>query len=258
MNEIIAWKTRNSNSYRLKGEMIARMSKEELSLEVFTSLSDFLSEEYIKESDGDYRKKRGQFFTPKEVGLYMAHQFDIKGKEIRLLDPGAGVGSLTAAFCSRIAQYKDRISLTVDAYDCDKKVVPLLKRMLFCCKEVLHQKGHSFNYNVIQKNFILDNPNFLNSRTLFGNNGNNKEGVLYDYVLSNPPYYKLNKNSPEASLLKEFVCGQPNIYSFFMALSLEMLKNLRTGSGVKARSVPELGHFSERRENRSKGFTIIL
>lgn len=187
----------------------------------FVSFSDALSAAFVAKSDAAESKKMGQFFTPKEVALFMAAQFDIRGKEVRLLDPGAGIGSLTAAFCEEVKKQPRQVSVVADLYETDPKVIPLLERVLKGCKEGLEELGHSFKYNIVTKNFVLDNPNFLSTRTLFGNKD---EEAYYDCVISNPPYYKLNKDSAEARLMKEFVSGQPNIYTFFMALSLEMLK----------------------------------
>ena len=54
----------------------------------------------------------------------------------------------------------------------------------------------------------------------------------YDLVISNPPYYKLNKSSPEALALQEYVYGQPNIYAFFMLLSGMLLDENGGGSSL--------------------------
>jgi len=183
--------------------------------------ADALGSEYAKNSDVAERKKKGQFFTPKEVSLFMAKLFTVKKANIRLLDPGAGIGSLTAAFCETIKESKKPISLTADLYETDEKVIPKLRDVLIFCKHELTSRGHRFDFNIIKKNFILGNPNFLKSHTLFSKDSKIQH---YDYIISNPPYYKLNKNSEESVLMKEFVSGQPNIYAFFMALSLEMLK----------------------------------
>ena len=44
----------------------------------------------------------GQFMTPATIAVFMASLFSpLNRPEIRLLDPGAGVGSLTAAFVQR-------------------------------------------------------------------------------------------------------------------------------------------------------------
>ena len=40
----------------------------------------------------------GQFLTPAPTAYLLASMFDISGSAIRLLDPGAGIGSLLAAF----------------------------------------------------------------------------------------------------------------------------------------------------------------
>lgn len=186
------------------------------------TFADNVELDYLRESDPVERKKRGQFFTPGEVALFMAGQFDITKREIKLLDPGAGIGTLTAAFCECIRNQSDYKTVVADLYENDEKVIPYLERVLRKCKIVLGKEGHTFQYNIITKNFIRDNPNYFYSRTLFGIQ---KEQSYYDCVISNPPYYKLNIKSPEASLMKEFVSGQPNIYPFFMSLGLEMCKS---------------------------------
>jgi type I restriction-modification system DNA methylase subunit len=51
-------------------------------------------------------KPKGQFFTPKQVGIFMAELFDISRDKITLLDPGAGTGALSAAFCEKLLNRK--------------------------------------------------------------------------------------------------------------------------------------------------------
>lgn len=50
------------------------------------------------------RKKIGQFFTSRETAEYMASMFDFSRMqgEVRILDPGAGTGVLTAAIVDRL------------------------------------------------------------------------------------------------------------------------------------------------------------
>ncbi len=62
-----------------------------------------LSDWYIKTKDQELRKSKGQFFTPKEVSVFMSNLVSISHNEIRLLDPGAGVGTLSAAFCEKVS-----------------------------------------------------------------------------------------------------------------------------------------------------------
>ena len=186
-----------------------------------TNYAELLSEEATQNSDLDERKRRGQFFTSKQISIFMAGMFDIRKASFSLLDPGAGIGILSAAFCECLLNLEKPRALSLDAYETDIKLIPYLNKVLRKCKLMLTAHGHTFIYNVINKDFILENPNYLNKKTLFGTPD---QPVYYDYVISNPPYYKLNKNSPQSRIVNDLVSRQPNIYSFFMALSLEMLK----------------------------------
>ena len=63
---------------------------------------------FLEEMPKVKRKGKGQFFTSKETAEYMADLFDYDsfGKTVRLLDPGAGTGILTAAFVDRAIRSK--------------------------------------------------------------------------------------------------------------------------------------------------------
>ena len=62
----------------------------------------------------------GQFMTPSIVAQYMASLFRPNPKGlIRLLDPGAGVGSLTAAFLQRFITAGGVRKIGVTAYEID-------------------------------------------------------------------------------------------------------------------------------------------
>ena len=63
------------------------------------------------------RAALGQFMTPGVLASFMASMFRDLGPEVRLLDAGAGVGSLTAAFLHEVAGRKSRprvVHATVD------------------------------------------------------------------------------------------------------------------------------------------------
>ena len=180
-----------------------------------------LSELYMRTYTSAVRKSKGQFFTPGQVSRFMANLFDISHSEIRLLDPGAGTGILTAAFCERLLDRGKTVNLTIDAYENDPNLVPLLRMVLELCKVELERRGHNVEYNIDGRDFILHNEIYFREPDLLLRN---EERVLYDFVISNPPYYKINKNSPQSIAMMELVSGQPNIYALFMALSASMVK----------------------------------
>jgi adenine-specific DNA-methyltransferase len=189
--------------------------------EELATYAERLAELYAENHSIEKRKSSGQFFTPAQVARFMANMLDIKGNHIRLLDPGAGIGILSAALCERLADRSNSLTLTIDAYENDSELLPFLKAVLESCKNTLGTKDINMAYNIHEQDFILYNEAYVNRNNHLWAG---KEPILYDFVIANPPYYKLNKNSPHAAVMSDYVCGQPNIYTLFMAISANMLK----------------------------------
>jgi len=164
------------------------------------------------------KKSEGQFFTPKEVSLFMAELFDISRDKITLLDPGAGTGILSAAFCEKLLSRKKPVSLVIDTFENDPEIIPLLKKVLQECKKDLEEKGSRVEFNVLAKDFILTNETYLSGPGLF-----EKGEKFYDFVISNPPYYKVGTESRYSRMTAGLICAQPNIYAFFMTMAASML-----------------------------------
>ena len=62
-----------------------------------TSAADAAPHRHINFSLSQTRAEFGQFMTPGPIPKFMAQFFTAKFDRIRILDPGAGVGTLTAA-----------------------------------------------------------------------------------------------------------------------------------------------------------------
>lgn len=179
-----------------------------------------LSELYSRAYGTEIRKHRGQFFTPEQVSTFMVGIFEIPHKTIRLLDPGAGAGILSAAFCERLLKDRKTEKLTIDAYENDKNLLPFLKMVLESCKSELETNGLDVEYNIYEHDYILQNKRYFTKSDLMWDGEN---PVLYDFIISNPPYYKIDIEAPQAIVMNELISGQPNIYALFMALSASML-----------------------------------
>jgi adenine-specific DNA-methyltransferase len=167
------------------------------------------------------RRGRGQVFTPPEVARFMANLFSAIPSEYVLLDPGAGVGTLTAAFCQRVLRLRSPRVVTAHLFENDPRLVPLLKQGLENCQRVLAEAGHRLSYAIHGEDFILAAGRGLDGEQLFDDSG---FCVEFDGVIMNPPYFKLRKDSIHARLMARIVHGQPNIYAFFMALAARLLK----------------------------------
>lgn len=165
------------------------------------------------------KKLEGQFFTPKQVSIFMAELFDINQDKITLLDPGAGTGILSAAFCEKLVSRGKPVSLVIDAFESDPEIIPFLKSVLQECKKDLGEKGSKVEFNVLTQDFILSNERYLSGPGLFERGGEK----FYDFIVSNPPYYKVDTESPYSKMMASLICGQPNIYAFFMTMAASML-----------------------------------
>ncbi|CAG0984284.1 hypothetical protein METP3_02263 [Methanosarcinales archaeon] len=195
---------------------------EKNSCQTLVDYAECLTDWYIDKIPIADRKRKGQYFTPKNVSELMVSLFENIGKTgvIRILDPGAGIGIFESAFCEYVKSLKKKVKLSFVLYENDTNVIPFLKQNMQACKDDMAAKGFKINYKIFEEDFILSNVQIFNDLEEFDYNKNG-----YEFVILNPPYYKLNKNSPQVIDLKSIVSGQPNIYPLFMAISAKLLKN---------------------------------
>lgn len=169
------------------------------------------------------RKQLGQVFTPPAVCRYMASLWPDFPREFRLLDPGAGVGGLTAAVCERYLSLPAPRLLEVCCYENDSDAAGLLEETLKRCQRALRLAGHTLRFEIRNDDFVLAHVDlFSDTRSLFSTND---EPTLFDGVITNPPYFKLNKDSPQARMMDRVVHGQPNIYALFLAVAARLLRD---------------------------------
>ncbi|MEA5513564.1 BsuBI/PstI family type II restriction endonuclease [Nodularia sp. UHCC 0506] len=159
----------------------------------------------------------GQFLTPAPVARFMARQFSSLSGNISLLDPGAGVGALTAAFVEQLlANYHKVESCFITAYEVESTFLPSLKQCLINCCAALENKGIQANYCLHEKNFIQDTleinlPLFTTSSSSF------------THAILNPPYRKISSQSIEKKILSKLGLETVNLYSAFVWLTVLQL-----------------------------------
>lgn len=193
----------------------------------------FLKEKAISEQVSDKTKEfedylyttnqieKGQVFTPLSIAQFMAKQFQLSKDKFYILDPGAGTGILSAALCERIINTTNNSKeIELVAYENDNKIIPVLHENLLFLKRIASEYGHEFNFSIKNNDFVAEESQLFNDRGLFQKEIRSKK---YNLIISNPPYYKLRKSDRLAKKMDKIVYGQPNIYSFFMALSAKML-----------------------------------
>lgn len=151
--------------------------------------------------DRSQRSALGQFLTPSSVADFMAGLFPEPTGAVRLLDAGAGIGSLTAAF---IGRWGRQASIETTAYELDPAMRAGLAETLAVCG------GAS---RIVETDFIEDAVNALQFGT----------GARYTHAILNPPYKKINSASRHRHLLRAAGIETVNLYSAFVALALALL-----------------------------------
>jgi len=168
----------------------------------------------------DYLKAHGQFFTPKNTSKFMIKQFNLENKNdtIYLLDPGAGIGIFESSLCEHlIEQNLHDINIKLDLYENDENILPLLKDNISHCRDLMSQNDCVIQFNICERDFLLSNSAFFEEASNCLQN-------RYDFIICNPPYYKLKNDSPYKLKMTNIIRAQPNIYSLFMALCAKLLK----------------------------------
>lgn len=184
--------------------------------------NECLTDWYISKIPDETRKQKGQYFTPGKISKLMIKQFQNleKYESVNILDPGAGLGIFESAFCDFFKALNKNISISFDIYENDMTVLPFLEHNMEICKREVESSRVKISYKIIPEDFLLSNSHvFLSQENIFEN-----EDEKYDFVISNPPYYKINTSSLQVQHMKHIMNGQPNIYPFFMALSAKLLK----------------------------------
>lgn len=183
--------------------------------------ADFIGLSYAKSTTDKHKKDNGQFFTPKQISDFMANLAKPNSDKISILDPGCGTAILSCSLIEKLVSDSDIKKIDLTLYETDNSVVTQTKSVTDYLAKWLDKKNIKFTYTINESDFIIDNSEAFNSNSLFGTE-NVKQ---FDYIISNPPYFKISKADKRASIAKELVYGQPNIYSIFMGLSAKLLKS---------------------------------
>lgn len=160
----------------------------------------------------DLKKKAqlGQYFTPSSIARFMAALFPGNSlKTARLLDAGAGVGSLTTAFLDRYESGEfgfEHVDATV--YEIDVTLREHLTRSL-----AEYASRLSVSTEVLGDDFIECALN----RLQFG------ARVRFTHAILNPPYKKIGSDSRHRRLLRQAGIETVNLYSAFVALAISLM-----------------------------------
>lgn len=154
--------------------------------------------------DAEKQAQRGQYFTPHLVACIIAGLLRVpETGSIRVLDPGAGSGILSAALIDRLRVERPDVEVHIVAVENDALLHPALAETLSGLERV-----SGVSTELVGSDFL---PWALSTDQRF------------DFVVQNPPYAKLRSGSEAQRLLRNNGIQVPNIYAAFLALGLRLL-----------------------------------
>ncbi|MBI3661981.1 MAG: Eco57I restriction-modification methylase domain-containing protein [Acidobacteria bacterium] len=157
--------------------------------------------------------------TPAATARLMASMFAAKAETIRLLDAGAGVGSLTAAFVSEVCGREEKPkSIHATAYEVDPTLIEYLKTTLDQCRKSCETAGIGFEWRAIEGDFVDDAVRQLRQEMF-------APVERYQCAILNPPYRKINSDSETRLRLREIGIETSNLYAAFLSIVVMLLES---------------------------------
>lgn len=163
-----------------------------------------------KNTEVKKKSQLGQFLTPARTAQFMASLFiPVVGCDCHLIDPGAGIGSLSSAFLERcITGGLSFNKVEVTAFEFDSLIHEELNNSLSSYK-----KRMPITYEILGGDFIEEAVNRIQY----------SREDRFTHAILNPPYMKINSNSRHRLLLRQAGIETVNLYSAFVALTLSMM-----------------------------------
>lgn len=173
--------------------------------------------------DRKRRSELGQYMTPASTARFMASMFSEPSDDLRVLDPGAGTGSLTAALVERLCQSATKAhSASLECYEIEPLLIAYLENTLQEAKLRLRASEIRAKYRVYEEDFIVSHsvgiqPDFFRI--------NGSEDSNFTHVIMNPPYKKIHSDSVHRHALRKAGIETTNFYTGFMFLGAQCLTN---------------------------------
>lgn len=167
-----------------------------------------------------HKSKYSQYLTPATISTFMASMFPpIKSGNIKLLDPGAGIGCLTSAFLADISTRYPQFHIDVDTFELDLAMCCVLEKTLSLCEKTVKSPS-TFKWAIHHCDFIEE---ITKNVSLQGGLWP-QHMKLYTHCIMNPPYKKISSSSQHRHCLRSAGIETVNLYSAFAALALSTLE----------------------------------
>ena len=174
----------------------------------------------------------------------MASMFGALPKTVRLLDAGAGAGSLTAAFVARSCENRGGVrAIEATLYEIDGEILAALAETMRKCEQRCSKAGIRFTFSIHSSDFIQE-MSARRSGDFFGT-----PPPAFDVAIANPPYRKISTDSAERRALRSIGIETSNLYTGFIGIILRLLVPGGQIVGITPRSFCNGPYFRPFRED---------
>ena len=175
-------------------------------LQLFTNTAKLPSQKNIAPT----KATLGQYMTPPAIARFMSSLFTQRqGGELRLLDAGAGQGSLSCAFLQAWREGRSAFSSgRVTLFEVDMAMLPALDASVSRALS-----GLPAQHSIVHEDFV-------ERAALWALRGQR----LYTHAILNPPYKKIHSQSRHRQFLRDVRIETGNLYAAFVALALTLLE----------------------------------
>lgn len=222
-----------------------------------TQIVDGRRREAMNKLDAEDKSAQGQFMTPRRVAGFMASLFGAQvDGDVRLLDAGAGVGSLTAAFVEEFLSHKLDIGrIAVTAYEIDSMLAEEMQDTLMECQHMCERAGTAFAAELLQQDFIEAGAHQLgrgHQLTFWY-----EPAHRFTHAILNPPYKKIHSESAHRRWLRSIGIETSNLYTGFLAVAIRLLEPGGELVAITPRSFCNGPYFKPFRELLLKEMSLL-
>ncbi len=174
---------------------------------------------YLDNHSYDKRVRIGQVFSSEDMARAVIDisQSSMQTIQYQILELGAGTGVLSISFIENLViNNKNLNKITLHLIENDNNVNLVLHKNIKYLSEWLKDRKIDLDYAIFPIDLLTSDIEDISAAL-----GNTK----YDTIVTNPPYYKINRGSPLHISYKLLSNGQINAYSIFLLIASQLAKS---------------------------------
>jgi len=210
--------------------MAEKIPKHPNPIDLLLELVEARRRDVSRSLDPKVRGQLGQYFTPRPVADLLAEQLTLPASgELRVLDPGAGVGSLSTSVVARVLRENPTLTLRITSFEVDTRLIAELRRTLDDCRRVADVAGVDLECDLREQDFVSWAAGAVEDSLL-------SQSETFHACVMNPPYRKIGNGGRERAALERLGLRVTNLYAAFLALVADLLEPGGQLSAITPRS----------------------